>query len=938
MSESHASDGKRNTLRARLVRSHMSVAVLGMLGLALVVASILIARYHTIELVEHRVPDVEHSNEILLGVQRSLAALRGWIVLGDESFREERSRAWRDEIEPALLNLTLNEQGDADAEQQQRLDRIRLVLAQLKEAQWWIEEVAQSPGNEPGRNLLHQRVDPVAEEIIRALDACYTIEREKQGFRSGETIAALADTRSGFRRCHGALAALMLSGESNDEKTYRLWLEATKRNAAGLQDVRSTLTAEQLELAQLLQDKLPAYELFSGEAVDLQTSEHANVAHHRLSTEAVPLAREATKLLAEVRSASLNDMRADVTSLETVGDAGILLATLLATAMAICAWIAASSFAYRLAEPIAELSEATRRLAEGDMDVDLSAITDDEVGGLTRDFQAMRDQLQQQTEDLISSNRSLTEMENRQRATLESAPIGLVMIDKRGTILLANPAAESLFGYSREQLVGQPIEMLIPQRYRDDHPAKVRRFFSEPFARRMGEGRELFGLTSDGEEVPIEIGLSPVVAGGETFVLSAILDISARKRAEQELLQSREKALTADRAKSEFLANMSHEIRTPLTAILGFSDLLMDDDAWEQDAESRRELINTIRRNGEHLLTVINDILDLSKIEAGRFQVERIECSPAEVLLDVQKLMQVRADAKGLKWHVELDGPFPRQIHTDPTRLRQILINLVGNSMKFTEVGEVRVTASMTRSDAGFQLIFDVSDTGIGMSSEQQQLLFKPFQQADMSTSRKFGGTGLGLTISRRFARMLGGDIEVQSEHGQGSTFTLKIDGGSEVNVETIDRLEDATSATEPTSTLSEQPLRSMKLLLMEDGPDNQRLISFVLKKAGAEVTVADNGLIGRDLAADAREAGEPFDVILSDMQMPVLDGYTATRQLREMGYEGPVIALTAHAMAEDRQKCLDAGCDDFASKPIDRARLIEIVAHWACKVASSTY
>ncbi|MCA9266836.1 MAG: PAS domain S-box protein, partial [Planctomycetales bacterium] len=250
------------------------------------------------------------------------------------------------------------------------------------------------------------------------------------------------------------------------------------------------------------------------------------------------------------------------------------------------------------------------------------------------------------------------------------------------------------------------------------------------------------------------------------------------KRRAEELTQANIAAEAATKAKSDFLANMSHEIRTPMTAILGYADLLMQDGDIASAPQRRIDEIQTIQRNGNHLLTIINDILDLSKIEAGKFEVERIACAPHEMLLEVEELMRVRADDKGIAWSVKLDGALPVRVETDPTRLRQILINLVGNAIKFTEAGAVELVARAIAAAEGTRLEFEVVDTGVGMTREQCERLFQPFQQADSSMSRKFGGTGLGLTISRRFAQLLGGDIQVWSEPGQGSTFTLSVDVG----------------------------------------------------------------------------------------------------------------------------------------------------------------
>ena len=387
-------------------------------------------------------------------------------------------------------------------------------------------------------------------------------------------------------------------------------------------------------------------------------------------------------------------------------------------------------------------------------------------------------------------------------------------------------------------------------------------------------------------------------------------DITERRRAEEELrsyslaLEAANKDLellsqaaeASNRAKSEFLANMSHEIRTPMTAILGFSELLA-----ESITDSRHlDMIGTVKLNGEHLLQIINDILDLSKIEAGKLDVECSPCSPCQVLADVVAMMDVRAKKKGLDLRLEYEGTIPRTIQSDPTRLRQILINLAGNAVKFTSSGEVRLVARLSESESGSpKLEVDVIDTGVGMTDEQVGRLFVPFQQADTSTTRKYGGTGLGLAISKRLAQSLGGDIVVESDLGRGSKFTMTVDTGPLEGVEFAEDPTEVKVSLAPTDHPAVQDsLVNCRVLLAEDGSDNRRLISLLLKKAGVEVEQAENGLAAHDLAMNSQAEGTPFDVILMDMQMPIMDGYEATRRLRDAGYAGPVIALTAHAMS----------------------------------------
>jgi signal transduction histidine kinase/ActR/RegA family two-component response regulator len=394
----------------------------------------------------------------------------------------------------------------------------------------------------------------------------------------------------------------------------------------------------------------------------------------------------------------------------------------------------------------------------------------------------------------------------------------------------------------------------------------------------------------------------------------------------RDLETAKKAAEVAASAKSDFLANMSHEIRTPMTAILGYTDLLLEGD---QSSSDRLVSMQTIRRNGQHLLAVINDILDITKIEAGRMTIERIPCDLCQVVEDVASLMRVRALEKGLKFAVEYRGPVPKQIQSDPTRLRQIIMNLVGNAIKFTSRGEVRVVVSLVGivPERKHVMRFEIMDTGIGLTEQQCKRLFCAFSQADTSTTRRFGGTGLGLAISKHLSHLLGGDISVESALGKGSTFMATIDTGSLDGVSMTDDPQMQQVATAEPATVVES--LSARILLAEDGPDNQRLIGFVLRKIGAEVEVADNGRIAVEKAMAAMQFGQPFDVILMDMQMPELDGYGACGELRRRGYTGPIIALTAHAMVGDREKCIAAGCDDYATKPIVRDKLLATIRHW---------
>jgi PAS domain S-box-containing protein len=434
------------------------------------------------------------------------------------------------------------------------------------------------------------------------------------------------------------------------------------------------------------------------------------------------------------------------------------------------------------------------------------------------------------------------------------------------------------------------------------------------FEYRIKRGDQIRWLRSTAQAGPIE-------ADGSVTWTGLIVDITESKQAESELKSARLAAEQANCAKSQFLANMSHEIRTPMTAILGYADLLAQP---ESDPALAQECIHTIRRNGQHLAELINDILDLSKIESGAMSVESVPTQIPQLLDDIQTVLGTRAKQKALTLDLDVSRDVPAVILCDPTRLRQVLINLVGNAVKFTEHGSVRVEARFAEGGRP-TLCLRVIDTGIGMSPEQTARLFKPFQQGDNTMTRRFGGTGLGLAISKRLVEMMQGSIRVSSVPGQGSTL--------EVELDLTGRIVDLAKAPPPQVVINTTPasLAGTRVLLAEDGEDNQRLISFILRKSGAEVEIAGDGLIALEKLDEAQRAGLNFDVVLTDMQMPRMDGYALARRLREIGFPGPVIALTAHAMTGDRERCIEAGCDDYTTKPIDRQRLLQLIGK--CRV-----
>ncbi|MEO8271972.1 MAG: ATP-binding protein, partial [Aureliella sp.] len=508
----------------------------------------------------------------------------------------------------------------------------------------------------------------------------------------------------------------------------------------------------------------------------------------------------------------------------------------------------------------------------------------------------------------------------------ESAPVGMSLLDREYRYLRVNETLARINGLPREYHIGRRADELL-----DGLDDQIKPHYEKVFQTgKPVTDVEIVGATAASEVNRTWLAsyyplwydeASAGTSKPEVMAVSAIVqDITARKLQEERLRESEQAALAANQSKSEFLANMSHEIRTPMAAILGYADVLL---GHLKDPDNRNCVI-VMKRNGRFLLELINDILDLSRIEAGKMDIEFEPCDLVQLVSDIDSLMFVRAGEKQLDLRAEFLTPVPLTIKTDPIRLRQVLINLVGNAIKFTEKGSVILKVGMIEG----QLQFGVSDTGIGMTQEQQDRLFKPFSQGDPSVTRQFGGSGLGLAISRRLTEMLGGQITVQSEEGKGSTFLVTLPTGSIDGVNLVQPKIQHKPASEETAA-SPQSLHC-RVLIVDDRRDVRHISQHFLEKAGASVVTGEDGRQGIDLALAARDSGQPFDVIVMDMQMPNVDGMQATAELRSAGIASPIIALTADAMKGDREKCLNGGCDDYLSKPIDHLALVNMVGRYA--------
>lgn len=518
--------------------------------------------------------------------------------------------------------------------------------------------------------------------------------------------------------------------------------------------------------------------------------------------------------------------------------------------------------------------------------------------------------------DRKNSEMQLSESEAHHRLALQAANLGTWRVNEADGIAELDARLVRMLG-GPAKAEKRPIEQLFDAL----HPAdkkRVRKTIEDANLNQSSYTVEFRLNRTDGNVRWLRDTARPIIMGGRIkHWIGAVADITDQRLFEESLKEAQQIAEAANRSRGEFLANMSHEIRTPMTAILGHSDILHEELV---DSENR-QTIDTIRRNGKYLLQIINDILDLSKIDAGKMEMETELVQPEQLIGDLRSLMEVRAEEKKISLQFTFEGEIPKTIETDAIRLRQILLNLIGNAIKFTDTGGVEVKIRYLSSTNHMRI--DVADSGIGITDKDLRNLFQPFTQADASTTRNFGGTGLGLSISRRLAIALGGNIEVQSEVGRGSRFVVTVDCGNIRHGELI-RL-DLNQREQNPPPIQEVRL-SGRILIVDDRRDIRFLAERFVRNAGAETLSGSNGREAIEIIEQQIENGEPVDLMLIDMQMPVMDGYQATRELRARGIEIPIIALTANAMKSDRGKCIEAGCTEYTPKPLDKQTLLSLI------------
>lgn len=544
-----------------------------------------------------------------------------------------------------------------------------------------------------------------------------------------------------------------------------------------------------------------------------------------------------------------------------------------------------------------------------------SSVYRDADGEITKITSVLKDATQQRR-----SEQKLAANEHRLQRVVDGASVGIAFAKTCGQVVTANDAALRMLGVTRASFDREGYNWMDSIRTNDR--AQARAVVQELKSSGRMPPRELLLQHRTGNLQPVQVSSLSVSTNEEEHVVFMV-DLADQKRSQQSLDEARKLAEAANNTKSEFLANMSHEIRTPMSAIMGYLEILSRNLTQPDDLKC----ISVIRHNSQFLLDIINDILDISKIEAGKLALHKKRFQPAKLLADVRSLMDVRAAEKDLELSIHFDGKIPKTIRSDDKRLKQILVNLLGNAIKFTESGAIELRVSYVADQESLSL--EVTDTGIGMSPKLIGRLFQPFTQGDSSLNREFSGTGLGLNISQRLAHLLGGEIKVASEVGKGSKFSLRIATGSLKNVPLVNPNLSVINADAQDLSSGDLPTLSGRILVVDDRRDIRHIAKLIVQDAGGLVDEAEDGKRAIEAIERASIEGDPFDLIVMDMQMPVMDGYEATRRLRQSGFDRPIIALTAHAMRGDRQRCLDAGCTDYLTKPLDRTGFLRLLASY---------
>lgn len=577
-----------------------------------------------------------------------------------------------------------------------------------------------------------------------------------------------------------------------------------------------------------------------------------------------------------------------------------------------------------LTRQLQRLKEAAQQIIRSGPGHQVPVFGRDEISSVTETFNQMSVSLDRSYRDLeksleeeMEAKKLAIKTQMKNDAILSASLDALITIDSGGCVLEYNEVAEQVFGWTFEEIQGKKItNYIVPSEFRSRHNEGMAHYELTGEGAVLGKRIELPALRKSGERFPIEISIFPIKTEEGNLFTAFVRDISEQKQYESNLTQARRDAENANEAKSRFLATMSHEIRTPMNVILGFLGLLRE----SKLSDEQTKMVQMARDSGKHLLTLINDILDFSKMEANKLSLENSEFSVGQLIGQVCDLLRIQADKKRLRLLSQIDPRLDLKLIGDPDRIRQILINLIGNAIKFTDKGYVETRVSLESEDRQtVWLRFSVEDSGIGITPHQRQNLFDEFTMADQSHSRSQEGTGLGLAICKRLVELMGGKIQVSSQLGEGSNFYFTVPMKRVLGL--------SATASSPDQAQALLPPQGTRILLAEDNPANQALFQAILEKAGLTVDIASDGQEAIDASREI-----PYDLILMDVSMPEVDGLAATKEIRATNAPCgriPIIALTAHSLDGDRERFIEAGMNDYLSKPVEKAALLSMVAKW---------
>ena len=858
-----------------------------------------------------RIPTARASLMMLNGINHSLAALRGWMLLGKDKFKVERAKAWSDEIVPSLKAMREYSKNWTNPKNQERLKVVEMKLNDFKKFQIEIENIAQTLDNLPANKILFQDAEPLAAILMDHITQIIDLEAKLEATpRRKAMLGMMADIRGTTASSLANIRAYLLSGDRKfKDKFDVMWTKNIKR-FGDLTAKSRYLTPKQQALFREFTDKRAAFTHFPQQMFEIRSGSEWNLANSWLKIKAAPTAFLIKEQLADMNTNQNKLLQADLhLSEELIENLNKTLWVLLFVAVVISG-VLGFVITRSITDPISQLILLAQQIAKGNfrpVSSSSSSSSSTETDELKLAMEKMGQELFDVSEsELLQAKEDAEEDKTRLDAVMDNLIDGLIIIDSKGSIQSINSAVVDQFGYNSSEVLGKNIKMLMPDPDHSQHDQYLKNYLTTGNAKIIGLGREVTGLRKDGSTFPIDLGVSQLDTPEGTSFIGTLRDITERKQSEHELLQAKEDAEEANRAKSMFLANMSHEIRTPMNAVLGYSQILLRNKSLDKET---LDSIRTIDNSGKNLLKMINEILDISKIEAGKMELNLSDFDLNVLIFNINSMFDLRCKQKQLKWSIEVPSTTVI-VRADEVKLRQILINLLGNAVKFTDKGEVSLSVTALENN---QYRFDIKDTGNGISMEEQEKVFDAFQQDEEGAKK--GGTGLGLAISKKQLELMGSELHLDSKVNEGSNFYFTL------NLPPVDREHYIDRRGRHRNVLHLKPECKVMALVVDDVKENRDVLAKLLTSIGVEVLEAINGKEAVEKTIEYKP-----DIVFMDMRMPVMRGEEAVELIvKECGKDRiKIVTITASALDRRREYYLDLGCHEFISKPFTAEQIYE--------------